>query len=240
MNIRPNRILRISPDLANLVAEGTDADLLQIIGAERERNREWAEAALMELHRRNVQFLYAVCLRICTLYLADENQVDNLLSRTFYRVFHTAERFVPDKTRCNGDAECLRCAARAWMARKARWLAKDIIERHSRQSLSPLSELDPPDTFGPVDDELPECSGKTAAAIDRLPARERHIVLASYFVQDCETGIPVPPNEHVHVDKYLARRWGTSEDNIRKIRSRALEKLREMLTPATVRPAKTR
>src|SRR5262245_10854560 len=131
MSIRPNRFPRISPELAKLLADETDTDLLRIIGAEREQDREWADAALTELYRRHVDFLYPVCRRICDEYLGDPSQADSLLNRTIWRVFRTAERFVPAKTRCNGDAVCLQHAVRCWMSRKARWLAKDIAERHA-------------------------------------------------------------------------------------------------------------
>jgi RNA polymerase sigma factor (sigma-70 family) len=240
MSVRPNRFPRIPPDLAELLAGGTDADLLRIIGDERERNREWAEAALMELHRRHAKFLYPVCLRICEVFLADPNQVENLLSRTFWSVFRTAERFLPEKTNCNGDAACLHHAVRCWMARKARWLAKDIAERSAGRASVALCGPDSLDQLGQEDDDLSECecSEEMTAALNRLTPRERHIVLATYFFLDCETGNPVPPTEHV--DVYLARRWGTTPPNVRQIRSRALAKLREMLTPVSTRPADTR
>jgi RNA polymerase sigma factor (sigma-70 family) len=237
MSIRPNRQPVVSPELAELLAGGSGADLLKIIGDERERNRQWAEAALTELYKRHVGVLYPLCRRICAVYLADESQAENLLNRTFWRVFRVAERFDPGRTRCGGDAACLDRSVRYWIVRQARWLAKDIIGRAVGRAVEHDGQ-DALDQVGREDEEPPECSPEVTAAIDRLPGRERHVVLAYYFYTDCETDKPVPPDEAV--DAYCARRWGTTAENVRKIRSRALAMLREWLTPAAPRPAATR
>jgi DNA-directed RNA polymerase specialized sigma24 family protein len=229
MNIRPNRVPVVPPDLAALLAAADDAELLRIIGANRDSDRGWADAALMELHQRHVRFLYPVCRRICSVYLADESQTENLLNRTFWRVYRAAERFDPIRAGCLGDPERITRSVRSWIARQAHWLAKDIagstaVRRPCEEGGSELV-----DQVGQEDDELLECSDEVRAAIDRLPERDRHIVLASFFLTDGDTGRPVPPNENI--DAYCAGRWGTTASNVRQIRGRALTSLREVLSP---------
>jgi RNA polymerase sigma factor (sigma-70 family) len=237
MGVCTDRPPRTSVELAELLAGGTDADLLGVIGAERDRDRASAEAALAELQRRHVSYLYAVCRRICSVYLADPDQAEDLVNRTLWRAFHTAERFEPAKTKCDGDPVCLQRAVHCWLARKAWWLARDVMRQHARRPTVSLWEPETLDQFEHDGDGPPECSEEVANALNRLSARERHVVLATYFLGDCETGKPVPPDEPA--DAYLARRWGTTQANIRQIRSRALEKLRDMLTASAPRPTGT-
>jgi DNA-directed RNA polymerase specialized sigma24 family protein len=228
----------IPPDLAALLADGDDADLLRVIAQERERNREWAEGALMELHRRHVKWLYRLCHRICAEFLADVSQTENLLNRTLWRVYQRAERFEPVLANCAGDPNRTAMAVRCWMIRQAKWLAKDVAESSAMRRQNEDGGSGLVEQIGCEDEEPPECSPEVRAAIDRLPARERHVVLAFYFFTDCESGKPVPPNENI--DLYCARRWGTSPPNVRKIRSRALEMLREWIIPATSPATATR
>jgi len=230
MNLRPNRFPAITQEMAALMASGDDADLLRIIAEERDRNREWAEAALMELHGRHVRVLYAVCLRICSVYLADEGQTENLLYRTLWRVFRCAEKFSREKANCVGcDAVMVSRAVRCWMIRQSRWLAKDIANSTamSRQGEGGSEEVE---QVGIEDEDFTiECSDEVRAALNHLPERDRHILLAFYFFTDADTGRPLQPDENV--DAFCARRWGTTKDNVRKIRSRALEAMQEWLAP---------
>lgn len=238
MSIRPNRFPVVSSEVAELVATEDDAGLLKLIAIERDRNREWADAALMELYLRHLRGLYPVCHRICSMYLADESQAENLLNRTFWRVFRRAEKFDPVRAGCAGDAERTSAAVRCWMVRQARWLAKDIAESTAVRRSDEDGGSEAVEQVGREDGELPECSPEVFAAINRLPERERHIVLAFYFFTDADTHGPVPPNENI--DVYCARRWGTTPANVRKIRSRALDMLREWLPPPASRAAVTR
>jgi RNA polymerase sigma factor (sigma-70 family) len=238
MNIRPNRVPVVPPDLAAILAAAGDAELLQIIGENRDSDRGWADAALMELHRRHVKFLYHVCRRICSVYLADESQTENLLNRAFWRVYRAAERFNPVRAGCVGDSVRVTKAVRSWMARQARWLAKDIAGSTAVRPPYEEGGSELVDQVGREDDERLECSDEVRAAIGRLPERDRHIVLAFFFLTDGDTGQPVPPDENI--DAYCARRWGTTASNVRQIRSRALTSLGETLSPPHSPAAVTR
>lgn len=230
MGNNPSRIPVLSPELVALVAEGGDADLLRIIADEREKNRSWAEAALSELHTRHAAELYVSCSRLCRHYLAaDATLAADLLNRVMWRVFNRAEKFDVTKAGCGGDRERTTAAVRLWMIRQARWMAKEVLKGASIRDPHLIEGSDYVEAVGREDEEPYECSAAVHVAIERLPARERHIVLAYFFATDGDTGGPVQPDESV--DVYCARRWGITTDYVRKLRERALDKLREYLTP---------
>lgn len=230
MNIRPNRFPVVSADAAALVAGEHDAGLLRIIGEERRKDQELADAALAELYRRHVEFLYPLCCRVCSVYLSDSSQAENLLARTMWGVYKNAEKFDPARARCADDAACVSRAVRLWIARRARWLAKDIAQTAAASDRRVVREPELLDQVAEESDETVELDDEVVAALRRLPERERHVVLAHYLFTDSETGRLIPPEENI--DAYCARRWGTTAANIRKIRSRALESLKEWLTPS--------
>ena len=230
MSRRPNRSPVVSDEIAALVAEGDDADLLAVIAAERERDREWASAALMELYRRHVRPLYAICRRICSRYLGDDNVCADLLNRTMWKVYRVAERFDRAKAGCESDRDRTSAAVFAWMCQWAKWLAKDVLASAVGRDPQVTGGSEEVNLIGSVDEEPVECSDEVRQALELLPERDRHIVLAFFFATDGDSGGPVPPGENI--DIYCARRWGITATYVRKIRERSLAQLREYLSPA--------
>jgi DNA-directed RNA polymerase specialized sigma subunit len=65
--------------------------------------------------------------------------------------------------------------------------------------------------------------------LNRLPERERRVLMITVLFRDPETGCTIQDEQ---VDAYAARRLGLTPEHVRQIRRRAIRELRAMFNPA--------
>ena len=197
----------------------SDAELFAAVAAGEEASRQ----AQQLLYERHARYLYGALdkqrgrlLRIAGV------DVDDLLQDTFQRAFDRASRFSDGGER---DPEKARRRTRAWLGRIAQNLLADSFRRFREVSASQYLE----GVAVEAADEAPPSSRPelrpVRSALAALSDREQDIlrVSALYFKAEGHGRLPNDVSEE------LGRRWGIHNDNVRAIRSRALQKLRAAL-----------
>ena len=219
---------RLPPPVA-VVDYVSDAELLERV-AERATDATTARAAEAEFYDRHARYLYSVLLQRVRRPLAlSGREVEDLVQETFFRAFARAETY------SSGDAwdrDSQRRRSRAWLGRIAERLLADWLANAREFAASPyLDTLAEPEP-GPPSSPSPKLR-LLREALDTLNERERDVlrVAALYFRPGEE--YQRLPNE---VSAELARRWQTTNENIRAIRSRATKKLKEYLAGRATAP----
>ncbi len=202
----------------------SDAELLALI-ADRDAPRSSRSRAEATFYSRHVRYLYGVVQRDAhKLLKAASTGPEDLVQETFHRAFERAHTFSSGDTT---DAEQLRRRTRAWLGRIASNLLADHLRSVREVSATPYLErlscddIDRPD---PPSREL----DSICAALARLSEREQDVLRVSALYQRAGDHQRLPNA----VSAELATRWGTTNENIRAIRSRALKKLKELMSRA--------
>jgi len=200
----------------------SDEDLLVYVGWKAE-HLELANAACDEFYRRHLKYVYAVIDRAYGSELGKEGVVD-MVTETFLRVYERASTYQP----CGAnDPDRQRRNALAWVSTIALNLCKD----HFR---NPETQIVLVDEWSTETEPEARCEHYAEPALDgelkciheameRLSEREQTIlrVTMNYWK---------PGSEHQRlpndVAEELARTFHITSDNLRKIRERALRKLR--------------
>lgn len=200
----------------------SDAELLERV-SRRANSALAARAAEAEFYERHARYLYCVLVQRVRRPLAlSGREVEDLVQETFFRAFARASTFTAGDA---WDEDSERRRSRAWLGRIAQrlladWLA-DVREVSASPYLDTLAEPEP----APPSSRSPKLR-LMREALDTLSERERDVlrVAALYFR---------PGEEHQRlpndVSAELARRWQTTSENLRAIRSRATKKLKEYL-----------
>jgi RNA polymerase sigma factor (sigma-70 family) len=208
------------------LAELDDADLLAQVGS----GSGGARSAQREFYSRHVRYLFAVVLRTCKSFDLETHEAEDLVQDTFERAFRRAETYqAPEST----EADDRRRYTRAWLGKIARNLLLDLIrerkESPASDSLDQMAEdiaERPPSSRKPRPQSLAEAKNPRLFALQKamssLSDREQDILRITALYYRSEGGHQRLPND---ISMELAKRWGTTNDNIRAIRSRALKKL---------------
>jgi RNA polymerase sigma factor (sigma-70 family) len=200
----------------------SDAELLERV-SRRATDAAAARAAEAEFYGRHAHYLYCVLVQRVRRPLAlSGREVEDLVQETFFRAFARAGTY------SGGDAwdqESQRRRSRAWLGRIAQRLLADWLADAREISASPyLDTLAEPEA-GPPSSRSPKLR-LLREALDTLNERERDVLrVAALYFRPGEEHQRLP-NE---VSAELARRWQTTSENIRAIRSRAGKKLKEYL-----------
>jgi RNA polymerase sigma factor (sigma-70 family) len=200
----------------------SDADLLRLI-ADRSIDPNVKSRAQAELYSRHVRYLYGVLQRDAykLLRVAGVGPED-LVQETFHRAFERARTFDTGEVT---DAEQLRRRTRAWLGRIAVNLLADYLRNVREVSATPYLErlsCEEIEREAPPSREL----SSICEALDRLSEREQDVLRVTALYQRAGDHQRLPNA----VSAELAARWGTTNENIRAIRSRALKKLKELVT----------
>lgn len=200
----------------------SDEDLLVFMGW-RGEHPEIAKAACAEFYARHLNYVYCVVRRSFGAVLRDHG-VEDMVMDTFARVYERALTYAP----CgSGDRDVQRRNALAWVGKIAINACADYFRQPDTQ-LYLVDELD--DRAQPLSlDEQPfgEPSGELALiqkAMETLSERERAIVRVTTAYWDFDRQHQRLPNQVV---AELARSFDTTAENIRKIRERALKKIKQ-------------
>jgi RNA polymerase sigma factor (sigma-70 family) len=179
--------------------------------------------AQQELYQRHVRYLFGALQRQQPKLLKLAGlSADDVVQDTFQRAFDRASTF---EVAQGVDDERARRRTRAWLGRIAQNLIADAFRRFREVSASPYLEQ----LAVPAPDDAPPSSRPDLEpmrqALASLSDREQDILRVSALYYKAE-GSERLPNA---VSAELSKRWATSNDNIRAIRSRAMKKLRRAM-----------
>lgn len=200
----------------------SDAELLERV-SQRATNAVAARAAEAEFYERHARYLYGVLVQRVRRPLAlSGREVEDLVQETFFRAFARAASYSEGDVH---DEDGQRRRSRAWLGRIAQRLLADWLADAREVSASPYLDTLPEPEAAPPSSRSPKLR-LLREALDTLNERERDVlrVAALYFR---------PGEEHQRlpndISAELAKRWQTSSENIRAIRSRASKKLKAYL-----------
>ncbi len=197
-----------------------DAALLERIAV----NPSAAQDEIEVFYTRHVRYLFAVVSRQCSGFGLAQHETEDLVQDTFQRAFDRASTFRSPES--NHPDERRRWT-RAWLGRIARNLLLDLLRGRQETPLgdamvsleaTPLNE-------SPVSEGTSAINPRLAAleaALADLSEREQDVLRISALHHRAGEQHQRLPNE---VSQELARRWNTTNENIRAIRSRAMKKL---------------
>ena len=218
--MEPNRPGAAAPDLT----DETDADLLAYM-AMADDQPAYARAAWEAFYRRHVEYLYRTSLRAYGALLGGEAGVADLVADVFRTAYEHAHKFDPAGI---GAAERLRLRARAWLGWIARRMVQDLLRGRGRLPTRTLAW----EQWCQVPHA--ERAQATAAPADQLVRRailtltEREQLVIRVTFQWYQ-----PQREHQRLPNAiaaeLAETLGTTSENLRQMRRRALHKVESYL-----------
>jgi RNA polymerase sigma factor (sigma-70 family) len=180
-----------------------------------------ARLAQQQLYERHVRYLFAIVLKRCRGFGLSADESEDLVQDTFGRAFAHAGSYRPSQ---ESDTELERRWTRAWLGQIARNLLLDCLAgRESLASAEELELLSVPAEEVPPESDTPRLRA-LRAALGTLTDREQDVLRVSALYQRRGEAHQRLPND---VSDELARRWETTNDNIRAIRSRAMKKLEQ-------------
>ena len=230
----------MNPDRRDSDDGREDAELLELV-AGRARDPARAREAEGVLYARHVRYLYGVLLRHKKNLLSLAGiGAEDLVQETFHRAFERAHTFE------RGDAQSAsrhpglrpgepgsapapvpqRQRTRAWLGRIATNLLTDHLNRLREVPATPYLERV---VCEGIDEEPPSSRSpavrRVSEALEQLTERERDVLRVS--------ALHYRAGDHQRLSNAasaeLASRWGTTNDNVRAIRARAMKKLKALL-----------
>jgi RNA polymerase sigma factor (sigma-70 family) len=204
--------------------DSSDDELLRIIG-----QREDLEAAKISweaLYNRHVKYLLGVCRRAYGWKLG-VSATEDLVSETFIRVYKTAAASYRPGTATAPDLR--RQQVRAWLAAIARHIALGLLCGGKTDAPLHLN----PDEWQEIAHVTGEPESELVTEVSRLMQlvltdKEQDIIRSTFLWNIPASHFQRMPESEL---AELASRYGTNATNIRKIRERALKKLRDALAP---------
>lgn len=206
------------------LTDESDADLL-VYMAMADDDPACARVAWEAFYRRHVEYLYRVCLRAYSGILGGEAGAADLVAEAFRAAFENAHKFDPAGIT---DANRLRLRARAWLGWIARRIVQDILRGRSRLPTQSL-ELDHWQQVAEHERPGAGASAKEDAvrqAVESLSEREQLVIRTTLQWYRPEKQHQRLPND---IAADLARTLGTTPENLRQIRSRAMKKIADFL-----------
>ncbi|HKV23187.1 MAG TPA: sigma-70 family RNA polymerase sigma factor [Candidatus Acidoferrum sp.] len=199
-----------------------DFDLIRCM-ADQRSNFAAAREAWEQFYLRHHRVLMYICMSDHG-YLLGQDDVNDVVQDTFLKAFNRAESFDYQES-CPADIQERKC--RAWLAA----IAENIVRDRFRGQIE-ISVVDE------MEVERTESPGQEVTDETEIPEPERLRLLKSAFASLSETEQTVlratmswwqPDHQHQRMPhaamQELCRQIGKSPDNIRQIRSRAMDKL---------------
>jgi RNA polymerase sigma factor (sigma-70 family) len=210
-----------APKTAIDFSSDSDADLLGFM-AMREGDPEAARDAFAEFYQRHAPWLYDALCRSRRRLVGSEDGASDLVQDTFRKAYERAHTFELGDL-INPDA--VRRRARTWLCSIANNTSHDHQRSHDGMvraiALADLSRE--PEAIEP---EVSLDAETIRDALEALTDRERDVILDTAYYLKVGVGHQRLPNE---ASAALARRWNTTPENIRAIRSRTIKKIKETL-----------
>lgn len=196
-------------------AEQADAELLARVAAERSSARKEME----EFYRRHVRYLYAVTRKQCATLGFSQHETEDLVHDAFQRAFARSHTF---RAPPNVLPDAARRWTRAWLGRITRNLILDALGNKRELPASDWLERTIEELTPPSSHNNPRLKALRDAILS-LSEREQDVLRVSAMYYRAGESHQRLPND---VAAELARRWGTTNDNVRAIRTRALRKVK--------------
>lgn len=195
-----------------------DDEYLLLYMAENEDDPDNAKLALEEFFERYKNFVTRLCYGILSN-IVDGKDGKDLCMEVFYQIFEKAGTFDLDKA---VDKKDVKKSIELWISKIAKnmaidWRRNERKRRKKNEEYQPIyTELnrDKPSNWVPLNDQA---AAAFEEVFDSLSPRDREIVIKSGLYFDLEKGSSDMPS---HVIDHIADKFGTSPENIRKIRSR--------------------
>lgn len=211
-----------------ILVRKSDADLLSEIGMAQHFPEE-AQAAFREFHRRHAGYLFTRLMKWigeCEI-RSEVLDGEQLASEALEKAYRNASRYAE---RSGGDEELGRNQARAWLWRIVTNLALSALRSPSTQ----IGQLTQPDESSLEDvgaEPLPTVSTATATRVDAamrsLNEVDQDILYTCLAYRAFGDQADTLPHE---VRKELLAKYGLAEATFRQRKSRALKRLRELLS----------
>ena len=214
------------------LATASDGHLLWLMG--RKEDTDLARAAWGAFYSRHVTFLYGVCSRAYARQLGTHG-VEDLVAETFRRVYtHGALTYQSDVLE---GSEVQLHRVQSWLTTIAQRLACDILGGCRLERIH-FEQEEWQEVPAKTDEPVSEITADVCRVMQStLTDREEDVLRTTYHWYD-------PTKEHQKLPEAvlssLAKRWNTTPDNIRQIRSRALRKLKDALESVVARPSDER
>ncbi len=197
----------------------SDSDLLEVMTWQ-ETDPEAARAAWAAFYKRHLSFLLTACRKYAQGLLR-YGAAEDLAEDTMLRVWDNgAATYRCDPT---ADADTARLRVRAWLCRIAHNIAANRLRGRTLLQID-LSDFEWTLIAEPSKGTPSEMSDRLRAAMQTaLTDRERQVIRVVAQYDD-----PLHPGRHLPEDVLsdLERQLGTTRENIRQIKSRALRKLK--------------
>lgn len=213
-------------DVAADMAGETDGDLL-VYMAMADDDPACARAAWEAFYLRHVEYLYAVCLRAYGPILGGEAGAADLVAETFKRAYEHAATF-DSGGRVAPEQQRLR--TRAWLGRIAQRLAMDALRGRGGPKTRTIEadqwqQIAAEPALGPAEQDDDRIS-LVRQAIASLSDKEQTVIRVTFqWYRPGEANQRLPND----VCEDLAATLGTTSENLRQIRRRALKKIEEFL-----------
>jgi RNA polymerase sigma factor (sigma-70 family) len=194
-------------------------------------NAETARAAWGAFYSRHIEFLFAVCFRTYGKTLGQDG-AENLVEDTFLRVYTTGAATYRGTDLLDPDAQ--RLQVRGWLTSIAHNIACDTLRGRRSAIGIQLQHEAWQDQCDDLDLPVSNTTKRICELMGSiLGEREQDVLRTTFHWHD-------PTKEHqklpAPVLADLASRWKTTPENVRQIRSRALNKLKAALEADVANP----
>lgn len=204
-----------------LISQETDEDLLIYISM-KDDDPNTATIAFEEFYHRHVSYLYNVLVKQYPN-LERSDEINDLLQDTFLRVYGKAGTYKYIGTKNFKESEA---NVRAWIGRIAINIHHDNYRKNENNNEEYLDDIEWENI--PKRPESINIKTEQIQIIEKvlgtLSERDKAIILASYQYYDFEEGDFKIPREELNA---LCDRFQTTRDNIRQIRKRTIQKIKE-------------
>ena len=204
-----------------MASDKTDVELLRLMADASPESS--SKQAWEDFYYRHKKYLYAVLLRAHGRDLG-EARIADLVQETLLRAYQKASTYRSDGST---DAGCETPRVRAWLGRIAENLLRDSLRRAPTVVFIEEAELEA-ENIQVSDIGLSDTRdlNRLEDAFNKLSPREQEVLRVTTFWYRSGQRQQRLPN---HVMTKLTTELGTTADNIRQIRARAIKSLRKLM-----------
>ena len=221
--------------LTRMEQEPDDMLLLYMACCDEDEPR--ARAAFTVFYNRHKEYLYRVCAGRFGSSMDGAEKAADLVTDTFVRAYESADTFDLDSTLT--DDEARRCV-RAWIGKIAKNLFLSLHNANADTLLLSEEEGENLDRQCAEETENPETWSENRRlleeALDTLNEKERIVINFTYAYYKLESENQRLPN---HVSQQIAEMIGTKRSTLRKIRQRAIDKIKAYFAQHRPNPERT-
>jgi RNA polymerase sigma factor (sigma-70 family) len=219
-------------EMQELIRTASDVELLGVIG--NKTDPVWSDSAFVEFANRHRDYMLSACSRTAEALNGDAWVVD-MVEDAFAEVYEQAGKFQVPKDAV-GKVELQRRYVRGWMGKIAEYKLRGYLRGHDRESTEgdtgweivekehPIqnAELEPDSSDSKNDGDL----SLVNEALEQLNEREQLVIRTTFQFYRIGEKFQRLPNKDADA---LAKQLNTTPENVRKIRQRAMEQIRQYI-----------